>query len=313
MKNNLEVKLNKELANGGYRLDDAHKLFRFITCVFEKVPPELITWSFKVIMPIGIWDFSEKKIRNINYLNETFITDCTLVVVEDNLYFVENYEEDYSQKDCICYTYNSSQNETLNVRGKVFQLSEYYDSAMSSIFSRPVYKELDDALDYYNNRYARDSSCMILSQVWTNTSKREFVKKPEHYMRDSLWQCLQNVLRNHTVKREQVVDATHPVDIKVTWPTMNNVALIEVKWLGDSGKTKYRDLRANEGAMQLIEYIDSSVKEEPDKFFVGYLTVFDGRRGKNINQYELREINYDETYLTHIRMNYRRFYMAENI
>ena len=155
------------------------------------------------------------------------------------------------------------------------------------------------------------SSCAVLSQIWTDEAKREFVQKPEHFMRDSLWQCLQNILRNHTVKREQIVDATHPVDIKVTWPAINNVALIEVKWLGDSGQTQYRDARANEGAKQLIDYLASSVQEEPDKHFVGYLTVFDGRRGKTSNQYERQEINYRSEYSSHPSMNYRRFYMAE--
>ena len=173
------------------------------------------------------------------------------------------------------------------------------------------YLELDEAMDYYNTRYVRDSSCAVLSQIWTDEAKREFVQKPEHFMRDSLWQCLQNILRNHTVKREQIVDATHPVDIKVTWPAINNVALIEVKWLGDSGQTQYRDARANEGAKQLIDYLASSVQEEPDKHFVGYLTVFDGRRGKTSNQYERQEINYRSEYSSHPSMNYRRFYMAE--
>lgn len=97
----------------------------------------------------------------------------------------------------------------------------------------------------------------------------------------------------------------------LTWPAINNVALIEVKWLGDSGQTQYRDARANEGAKQLIDYLASSVQEEPDKHFVGYLTVFDGRRGKTSNQYERQEINYRSEYSSHPSMNYRRFYMAE--
>ena len=73
----------------------------------------------------------------------------------------------------------------------------------------------------------------------------------------------------------------------------------------------YRDARANEGAKQLIDYLASSVQEEPDKHFVGYLTVFDGRRGKTSNQYERQEINYRSEYSSHPSMNYRRFYMAE--
>lgn len=124
-------------------------------------------------------------------------------------------------------------------------------------------------------------------------------------------EVVRNFFPDNTVKREQIVDATHPVDIKVTWPAINNVALIEVKWLGDSGQTQYRDARANEGAKQLIDYLASSVQEEPDKHFVGYLTVFDGRRGKTSNQYERQEINYRSEYSSHPSMNYRRFYMAE--
>lgn len=122
--------------------------------------------------------------------------------------------------------------------------------------------------------------------------------------------CEQSVVMDFS-KPVSIVDATHPVDIKVTWPAINNVALIEVKWLGDSGQTQYRDARANEGAKQLIDYLASSVQEEPDKHFVGYLTVFDGRRGKTSNQYERQEINYRSEYSSHPSMNYRRFYMAE--
>lgn len=311
LQNNLDAKLNSELSKYGYQLDAAHKLFRFITSIFERTPPELITWKFKVIMPVGDWDFSQKIILNFHRMNEVFTSECAFIIVDSNLYLIEPYEADYSGRDHICYQYNAPQNESLTIKDKQFQLSEYYDSAITSIFAQPTYKELDEAMDYYNTRYVRDSSCAVLSQIWTDEAKREFVQKPEHFMRDSLWQCLQNILRNHTVKREQIVDATHPVDIKVTWPAINNVALIEVKWLGDSGQTQYRDARANEGAKQLIDYLASSVQEEPDKHFVGYLTVFDGRRGKTSNQYERQEINYRSEYSSHPSMNYRRFYMAE--
>lgn len=229
------------------------------------------------------------------------LQDSISAVEREKFKHIEDRDQLKMEYDNLCVT----------IKDKQFQLSEYYDSAITSIFAQPTYKELDEAMDYYNTRYVRDSSCAVLSQIWTDEAKREFVQKPEHFMRDSLWQCLQNILRNHTVKREQIVDATHPVDIKVTWPAINNVALIEVKWLGDSGQTQYRDARANEGAKQLIDYLASSVQEEPDKHFVGYLTVFDGRRGKTSNQYERQEINYRSEYSSHPSMNYRRFYMAE--
>lgn len=311
LRTNLDAMLNAELAKHGYQLDVVHELFRFITGVFERIPPELIAWKFKVIMPIHSDTLESKHILDLNHIGETFSSECTLIVVASNLYLVEPYDVDYSGKDHICYKYNAPRNETLTIKDKQFQLSLYYDSAVSSIFARPTYKELDEALNYYNSRYVQGSSCAILSQVWQNGKKQELISKPEHFMRDSLWQCLQNILRNHTIKREQIVDATHPVDIKVIWPMINIVALIEVKWLGDSGVIKYRDARANEGAKQLIDYLISSKQEEPDKHFVGYLTVFDGRRGKIRAKYEHKEINYREEYFSYPNMNYRRFYMAE--
>lgn len=312
LKTNLDSRLNRELSQSGLQLDTAHKLFRFITVVFEKIPPELISWKFRVIMPVGTWDFSRNKILNIQRISEVFSSECSIIVVDDHLFIIELYEVDFPEHDYICYNYYAPQNESLTIKGNSIQLSDYYDTTMCSIFLRPTYRELDDAMDYYNSRYAKECSCGLLSQIWVDKNKRELIQKPEHFMRDSLWQCLQNILRNHTVKREQNVDETHPVDIKVTWPIISNVALIEVKWLGDSGQTKYRDARANEGAKQLIDYLSSSAQEEPDKHFVGFLTVFDGRRGKTRNQYELQEINYNSEFVTHPYMKYRRFYMAES-
>lgn len=304
---NLELKLGGALSRYDYPMAAARDLFWFITNIFEQIPPELIRWKFKVIMPVGDWNFDQEAPQNLARLNEIFTSECTFVVVARNLYLMKPYEADYSDTDHICYKYNGPQNETITIKEAKFQLSEYYDPALSSVFFQPIYKELDEALNFYYAKYARDSSCGILARVWTDGTKSEFVPKPEHFMRDSLWRCLQDRLRGPTVKREQNVDETHPVDIKVTWPTISNVALIEVKWLGDSGQTQYRDARANEGAKQLIDYLAASCHEEPDKHFLGYLTVFDGRRGKSENQ----EIEYRPDYRSHANMNYRRFYMAK--
>lgn len=68
LQNNLDAKLNSELSKYGYQLDVAHKLFRFITSIFERTPPELITWKFKVIIDCSFFHcsnsclpFSDKK------------------------------------------------------------------------------------------------------------------------------------------------------------------------------------------------------------------------------------------------------------
>ena len=308
--NNLEVLLNSKLSDLGYPQDSVYKLFRFITAIYKQLPPELITWKFNVVLPVGNWNFDDKTINNINNLGRVFTEACTILAVSDTQFIIERYDNEFSDAH-IRYSYYSSLNEKIVLGEDEIRLDQYCESTASSIFAQPTYRELDEAMDFYYERFARTSSCLILNQAWEDTSKCEFIAKPEHFMRDSLYQCLQAVLRNHSVKREQNVDATHPVDIKVIWPVITNVALIEVKWLGDSGSTHYRDKRANEGAKQLIDYIASSVEEEPDKHFIGYLTVFDGRRGKNKNQYASKEIKYKPEYLGNPLMKFRRFYMQQ--
>lgn len=88
LQNNLDAKLNSELSKYGYQLDAAHKLFRFITSIFERTPPELITWKFKVIMPVGDWDFSQKIILNFHRMNEVFTSECAFIIVDSNLYLI---------------------------------------------------------------------------------------------------------------------------------------------------------------------------------------------------------------------------------
>lgn len=233
-------------------------------------------------------------------------------MVSETSCIFEAFDASFDGQAHIAYTYNSPLNEQLYVSDEAVPFPEYYDSATCSIFSYPVYKELDEAICAYDRTLARNSVCCILERVWTDNKRKEFCEKPEHFMRDSLWLYLKSVLRNHTVKREQNVDETHPVDIKIIWPIISNVALIEVKWLGNSGKTQYRDARANEGAKQLIHYLYSSCSEEPDKNFIGYLAVFDGRRSKDIfNQYQNIEIDYKDEYKSHQQMKYHRFYLAE--
>lgn len=311
LERNLEAQLSQGIQAMGYPHDSVCKLFRFASIVFRKIPPEFITWKFNIVLPIGNWNYEDKQIISIGDFCERFVSECTVIAVSESQFIIEPLDTVYTD-DHVLYSYFGPYNEKIRIGEAQYILNEYVDSTACSIFAPPTYKELDEALDFYNNRYAKDSCCLILQNVWSDTSKQEFVAKPERFMRDSLWQCLQNTLRNHTVKREQNVDATHPVDIKVTWPINRNVALVEVKWLGDSGSIKYRDARANEGAKQLIDYIASSAQEEPEKYFMGYLTVFDGRRGSSKNQYETREINYNTDYLDLPYMKYKRLYMAEN-
>lgn len=164
---------------------------------------------------------------------------------------------------------------------------EKLDAAYDSLFSVPAFSDLRDAIDFYKTRLARHSSCKILADIWHDKHRIFLKAKPESCMRDSLTQHLNGTLRGDCeVRPEQVVDESHPVDIKVTWFCANRLALIEIKWLGDSRPhnghcgTRYRDARAKEGAKQLADYLDANQVHAPGHVTRGTLVVFDARRAK---------------------------------
>lgn len=184
-----------------------------------------------------------------------------------------------------------------------------------SYFSVQTYKELDAALEDYKVKVARLSdNCPYLCTVWFDLNKIFFNPKPEHTMRNSLTYFLQASLRGPEVRPEQVVDKSHPVDIKVTWNLTNKLAIIEIKWMGKSlnefGK-KFRNIytagQARKGAKQLADYLDANKVQAPDRITKGYLVIFDGRRwGTNSStdkitqkegfHFENDEINYNPDY-----------------
>jgi hypothetical protein len=154
----------------------------------------------------------------------------------------------------------------------------------ASVFSNPTFGDLRQALETYRTRLARVSTCEILSAAWFDSNRLHFRAKPEATMRRSLTQFLVSVLRNAEVRPEQIVDESHPVDIKVTWMLTNRLALIEIKWLGESkhpdgsDATGYSASRAVDGAKQLAHYLDANHRRAADNLARGYLVVFDGRR-----------------------------------
>lgn len=103
-------------------------------------------------------------------------------------------------------------------------------------------------------------------------------------MRQSLHQFLRDAFPDAEVRPEQVVDESHPVDIKVTWADTTHRAIIEIKWVGDSvdeqghPTTTYRDARARAGAKQLSDYLDGDAETAARLRTRGYLVVFDARR-----------------------------------
>ena len=154
-----------------------------------------------------------------------------------------------------------------------------------SIFSVPTYANLADALAHYRHPVVRHSECAILESVWYDNNRLFLIAKPEDTIQRSLQRYLHHTLRHDAeVMREQNVDDTHPVDIRVTFHFTNRVALIEVKWLGKSKQadgspaTQYTASRAVDGAQQLARYLDSFAKSSPSSVVKGYLLVLDARR-----------------------------------
>ena len=163
-------------------------------------------------------------------------------------------------------------------------LPRLYPGAQS-FFGIPNFSNLDDALAYYKNPLVRSSDCPILSTVWYDDKRFFLIEGPEDTVQCSLHIFLRNTLRGDAeVMREQNVDKTHPVDIRVNFHFTNNVALIEVKWLGKSKHpdgspaTEYTASRARDGAKQLACYLDRFTSSSPLSVVKGYLVVLDARR-----------------------------------
>jgi len=215
-----------------------------------------------------------------------------------------------------CFTDNK---ETFYIGDHVDEMIPF-SPLFPSNFCSPTYHSLNDALQNYYIKMARESSCKILQNIWHGglTGPRLVLNnKPERIMRNSLLQALVITLTDADVRPEQNTDESKPVDIKVTWLHSKATALIEIKWIGSSlilspknpskPFTTYDDSRAHDGAQQLLNYIDNEYTSSPDRIPQAYLVVFDARRN-NIKgpddkisladafHYESKEIVYDEKY-----------------
>ncbi|AOM76515.1 hypothetical protein [Pedobacter steynii] len=205
---------------------------------------------------------------------------------------------DVVRENALIYTFEKH-NETERIYGKTDSKKLIPIPGADSHFAIQTFKKLDEALDYYKSKIARHSDCEILKNVWFDENQLFFKRAPEHRLRDSLTQYLKISLRNTEARPEQVVDRSHPVDIKITWSLVNRLALIEIKWLGKSLHRRekqftqiYTDARALSGASQLANYLDENLKQAPTYVSKGYLVIFDARRALcNTNTVQLNQNN----------------------
>ncbi len=186
--------------------------------------------------------------------------------------------------EAIVYLYDNG-HERFYIGGESYTVINPAAPTHASVFARPTFSSLSDALEGYRNRVARYTSCYILKDAWREPRRIFLRTKPEATMRRSLLQHLASTIgRFAEVRPEQIVDESHPVDIKVTWVDTNQRALIEIKWLGQSCEedgtftTAYTASRARDGAKQLAEYLDANLTAGPGLRSRGYLVVFDARR-----------------------------------
>jgi len=203
--------------------------------------------------------------------------------VDAPIFTIENRSINEIKQDSIyiSYVYENG-NEYININGESIPISGY--QGRGSVFCT-FYNELDAEILRYKNERILESTCCIFNNSWFNQGNRIFFKNsPEDLMQLSLQEFLRSTMRGVNVSREINVDARKPVDLRLQWREANRMALIEIKWLGKSLSDQniisatYTDARANDGALQLKEYLDSHKHELPTSIIRAYLVVIDGRR-----------------------------------
>jgi hypothetical protein len=181
-----------------------------------------------------------------------------------------------------------------------------------SLWGTPTFFELEDALAYYRDSVALVCDCELLAQrLWHDPQRRWILcHRPEDTLQRSLWRYLRQTMRGTDriveVDREVPVEGHSAPDIKVTWSQTTRIALIEVKWIGACvnaagnrlSRFKPSERNANDGARQLVEYLEANFRRAGNHQTKGYLVVFDGRR-RNL-RFETEELSYEDA--THFLM-----------
>ncbi|MBA2284679.1 MAG: hypothetical protein H0W02_04290 [Ktedonobacteraceae bacterium] len=310
--------VQKEFGNMGVSvLED---LIKGVRSIYQFIEPSICNFSIVVFKTL---DENTEPIHrpepfildDYQLLTQIIDQECIIRLnANGQLHVWKHHQIDLSflSKIAVVYQYNNRQE--CFFANSAFQRVPKLSASQASTFASDTFDELLQALDAYKTEQVRYSSCPILQEIWKESNRLFLKNAPEHYMRNSLTHFLKIRLRNYKeVRPEQVIDDSHPADIKVTWFLTNRLALIEIKWLGTSMKPdgniaqKYTDYRAREGAKQLAEYLEGNLQQAPIHITRGYLVIIDCRRAKltkmmtAINQrdgtyYRDQEINFDPCY-----------------
>lgn len=238
-----------------------------------------------------------------------FVKEDVTAVINDN-----NIDMGAISADTFVYRWSATDAhaDQFIVKGEKILFSSEVTPDEGSLFCKKTYNDLDEAFIDYRDNFA--PMCRGRALAESMTKERFFFNSaPEDLLQEALYEYLDSRLRQCDVKREHNVDTSHPVDIIIRWRGTNHLALVEVKWLGTSLKdgeisTTYTDVRARDGASQLVGYIDNNQDSYPRDVTVGYLVVYDLRRRNNndatrtkisranANHYKDKEISYDPQY-----------------
>ena len=321
-----------ERAYGQIGVDSFKRIVEAISELYQRFDPALRDRQLLVFAPTdpeAVDVLAGAAILRIESIDHEFASCDVIQVLDDGrvaLFMNSDADAVALSQRGVVYAFHLGR-EHIYAKGEAFLLVNPLPSLHASVFSRPTYRSLEEALEIYRIRIARETSCIILMGIWDSENRICFKKKPEATMRQSLYQFLSGHLQDAEVRPEQNNDESHPVDVKVSWLFSVQRAIIEIKWLGDSRdagviSTSYRPARANEGASQLATYLDQSRTWGSNVKTRGYLVVFDGRR-RNVNDatqalsetdgtyYRDQEIVYDPDF-AHVRSDFAvpvRFFM----
>lgn len=215
------------------------------------------------------------------------INDLVLEVAADGRSYHRTLDEAKPEDialEAVVYRYQAGNEEFLasSQSKRVLRL----DPSARSQFSVPTFSNLREALQCYARENIRESTCYVFKHVWYDNNRLFLNAGPEEKMRNSLLQFLRNRIGgDHDVWPEQIVDESHPVDIRVQPRFTNNrLMLIEIKWLGDSVAAdghitaRHREDRAQKGANQLVQYLEEQRRFAPSHVIQGYYVIIDARR-----------------------------------
>ena len=316
LQNQFIVRIDDAYTDGA--VDDFKMLIRQLRKLFQSINLGQYQTVTAFVGSIPAVSDSGKKIsiENIHAENTNlivnFVTEGVTKVIPD-----DDIDISAISYDTFVYQWSatSANADQFFVKGKMIPFSSEMTPDEGSFFCKKTYNDLDEALVDYRDNFA--PMCRGRALADSMTQERLFFKPaPEDSLQEALYDYLGSRLRQCDVNREHNVDTSHPVDIVIRWRGTNHMALVEVKWLGASLKdgeisTIYTDVRARDGASQLVGYIDNNQDSFPKDVTIGYLVVYDLRRKNNNDPARTKIPRADANHYKDIEISYHPQYWLD--